>query len=204
MGRREMWPIDAVYEPVFVGVANQSDGVLSAVNVAPACVVLCDGSIAFVSEVSHWLMQEEPRFLHILRRTSEGDSKMHLTFLRLHSRQLCVPFLTLLCFAELCASIFVLALKPRACTTEICSVVLAAGKWPVYHGGWRTLHALSRTCVLSCQTLRVVATEPKCADKAPNDGPNHSGEAGRNAHEFAYGSTNSQEPYLKGKQRHFE
>ena len=126
MGRRGMWPMDAVYEPAFAVLVSRSDGVLFAVNVAPACVVLCDRDIAFVSEVSHWLMQEDPRFLHISQRTSDGDAKMHLTFLRLHSRQLCVPFLTLLFFAELWASIFASALNSRACTTETCSVVLVA------------------------------------------------------------------------------
>ena len=81
--------------------ATRLDGVLSAVNVLLGYVVLSGAVI----EVSHWLMQLEPRFLHILQRTSDGEAKMHLTFLRLHSRQLCVPFLTLLCFVELWASI---------------------------------------------------------------------------------------------------
>jgi hypothetical protein len=157
-----MWPIDVVYESAIAVLVSRSDGVLSAVNVAPACVVLCDRGIAFVSEVSHWLMQGDPRFFHISQRTSDGDAKIHLTFLRLHSRQLCVPFLTLLCFAEIWASIFALVLKPRYCTTKICSVVLVACRRHVCHSEWRSVRVSSRTSVLSCQALRIVARGPQC------------------------------------------
>jgi hypothetical protein len=50
------------------------------------------------SKMSDWLVHLEPRLLHIVQIASDGEAKIHLTFLRLHSRQLCVPFLTLCCF----------------------------------------------------------------------------------------------------------
>lgn len=96
-----MEPICVVYGPALALLAVRSDGVLSAVNVLLVYVVLGGAAV----EVSHWLMQLEPRFLHILQMISNEEAKIHLTFLRLHSRQLCVPFLTLLCFVELWASI---------------------------------------------------------------------------------------------------
>jgi hypothetical protein len=124
--------------------------------------VLCE--VASVSEVVHWLMHREPRCLHILQRTSDGDAKIHLTFLRLHSRQLCVPFLTFLCFAELWASILAQAFSSGACTAETCSVVFVACRWHVYHGKvCRALHAISCSRVLSRQTLYVVTEGQRTA-----------------------------------------
>jgi hypothetical protein len=137
---------------------TRSDGVLSVVSVPLRYVVLCE--VASVSEGVHWLMHREPRCLHILQRTSDEDAKIHLTFLRLHSRQLCVPFLTFLCFAEFGASILARAFSSGACTAETCSVVLVACRWHVYHGKvCRTLHAISCSRVLSCQTFHVVTKE---------------------------------------------
>jgi hypothetical protein len=119
--------------------------VLSAVDVLLLFVVLCEVAI----EVSHWLMQLEPRFLHITQMTSDGEVKMHLTFLRLHSRQLCVPFLTLLCFTELWASILASTLKPRAHRRDILS---SARRMRAACAIQRNLHcsySLTSTCLVS-------------------------------------------------------
>lgn len=58
------------YGPVLALLVTRSDGMLSAVNVLLGDVVLCE--VAF--RVSHWLMQLEPRFLHILQRRSDGEA----------------------------------------------------------------------------------------------------------------------------------
>lgn len=118
---------------------------LSAVDVLLVFVVLCEVAI----EVSHWLMQLEPRFLHTTQMTSDGEVKMHLTFLRSHSRQLCVPFLTLLCFTELWASILASTLKSRAHRRDILS---SARRMQAACAIQRSLHCsypLTSTCLVS-------------------------------------------------------
>jgi len=195
--------------PAFAVLVIRSDGVLFAVSVPLRYVVLCE--VASVSEVVHWLMHREPRCLHILQRTSDGDAKIHLTFLRLHSRQLCVPFLTFLCFAEFWASILAQAFSSGACTAETFSVVLVACRRYGYHGKvCRTLH------VVSCSHLaRGLSCSPWCdkkakgplnrsvAGEAPNDRPKCSGEERRNVHVFAYGCSHFNERHPRGKHSHF-
>lgn len=66
-------------------------------------------------------MHVEPRRWHGTHLTSSGNARTHLTFLRLHSRQLCVPFLTLPCFGML-----------RHCPKNACS----ARQIKIPQNGW--------------------------------------------------------------------
>lgn len=133
---------------------TRSDGLLSAVNVLLGVVVLCEVAL----KVSHWLMQLEPRFLHILQRGSDGEASDFPPF---------AFAATVRAFSHLALLHGALGVHSgvdihfRAYAGETCSVVLYAFEQHPCYSEFCTVHVLSRPRVLSRQNLHVVTTGPR-------------------------------------------